>query len=66
METAGQQVTDYDGIVVLEAESEEKIDEIFQDKEYLERLKPDEEKFSERTSFTLMPARVVTVFDTPS
>ncbi|KAL8951900.1 MAG: hypothetical protein Q9222_002145 [Ikaeria aurantiellina] len=59
----GHQVTDYDGIVVLEAESEEKIREVFQDKEYLEKLAPNEAEFSERMSFTMMPANVVTVMD---
>ena len=60
---SGFQVSDYDGIVVLEAKSEDLIREIFQDREYLERLKPDEEKFSERISFRMMPASVVTVLD---
>lgn len=59
----GHQVTDYDGIVVLEAASEDKIREVFQDKEYLEKLAPNEAEFSERTSFTMMPAHVVTVLD---
>ena len=48
---------------MLEAKSEDLIREIFQDREYLERLKPDEEKFSERISFRMMPASVVTVLD---
>ncbi|KAI4189222.1 MAG: hypothetical protein L6R41_001602 [Letrouitia leprolyta] len=59
----GHQVTDYDGIVVLEAESEEKIREVFRDKEYLEKLAPNEAEFSERKSFVMMPSRVVTIMD---
>ncbi|KAL8826267.1 MAG: hypothetical protein Q9191_003906 [Dirinaria sp. TL-2023a] len=61
---AGHAVTDYDGIVVLEAASEDKIREVFQDPEYLEKLAPDEAKFSERSTFTMFPATMVTVFDT--
>ncbi|KAL8709917.1 MAG: hypothetical protein Q9220_005367 [cf. Caloplaca sp. 1 TL-2023] len=59
----GHQVTDYDGIVVLEAESEEKIREVFQDQEYLDKLALNEAEFSERMSFTMMPANVVTIMD---
>ena len=57
------EVADYDGIVVLEATSEDKIREIFRDPEYLEKLAPDEAKFTERSTFSMMPAHVVTVFD---
>ena len=63
-EDDGNKVSGYDGIVVLEATSEDKIREIFQDEEYLEKLAPDEKKFTERTSITLMPAHVVTILDT--
>ncbi|KAI4285257.1 MAG: hypothetical protein L6R38_000794 [Xanthoria sp. 2 TBL-2021] len=59
----GHQVTDYDGIVVLEAESEEDIRELFRDEEYLGKLAPSEAEFSERRSFVMMPARVVSVMD---
>ena len=59
----GHNVSDYDGIVVLEAASEDKIREIFQDKEYLEKLATDEEKFTERTTFTVLPSTVVTILD---
>ena len=53
--------SDYDGIVVLEASSERKITEVFSDPEYLERLAPDEEKFSERASFRVLSVRSVKV-----
>ena len=46
-------------MVVMEAKPEESRDE-----EYLRVLAPDEKKFTERVSFTGMPARVVTAFDT--
>ena len=62
----GHSVSDYDGIVVLEAASEDKIREVFQDPEYFEKLKPDEEKFCERTTFTMFPAKSFTVFDNPA
>ena len=48
---------------MLEAKSEDKIRELFQDKEYLEKLAPNEEEFSERKSFVMFPAHVVTVLD---
>lgn len=49
--------------MILEAESEEKIREMFESQEYLEKLKPDEEKFSERTSFRIMVGGGVTAMD---
>ncbi|KAG8532948.1 uncharacterized protein KY384_002826 [Bacidia gigantensis] len=61
--TDGKSVSDYDGIVVLEAESEEKIKELFEDPEYLARLVPDEERFTEKKTFTMMPGWVCTVLD---
>ncbi|KAL8998359.1 MAG: hypothetical protein Q9169_002572 [Polycauliona sp. 2 TL-2023] len=59
----GHKVTDYDGIVVLEAECEEDIRAVFRDEEYLAKLAPNEAEFSERSSFVMMPARMVTVMD---
>lgn len=59
----GHPVSDYDGIVVLEAASDEKIREVFQDQEYLDKLAPDEAKFTERATFKMFPAKIVTVFD---
>lgn len=59
----GFQASDYDGIVVLEAESEEKIKEVFSDQSYLDHLAPDEEKFSERTTFRVMSVSSRTVLD---
>ena len=59
----GRAVADYDGIVVLEAESEEKIQELMQDKEYLEKLVPDEAEFTERSTFTVFPANILTIMD---
>lgn len=48
---------------MLEAESEEDIRELFRDEEYLGKLAPSEAEFSERRSFVMMPARVVSVMD---
>ena len=56
-------MADYDGMVLLEAESEGKIVELLQSREYIEKVAPDEEKFTERTSTAVFPARGVTVYD---
>ncbi|KAL6721506.1 hypothetical protein ACLMJK_000610 [Lecanora helva] len=62
----GMPVSDYDGIVLLEAASVEKIKEVFVDQEYLDKLKPDEEKFCERTTFQMFPVKTVTILDQTS
>ena len=59
----GRNVADYDGIVVLEAASEDKLREFFQSKDYLEKLARDEEKFTERTTISVFPTRVINMYD---
>ena len=57
----GLQVADYDGYVVYDAPSMEKLTEVFEDKEYKEVVQADEENFVDRKRTVLFPAQVVPV-----
>ncbi|KAI0743810.1 hypothetical protein C8Q80DRAFT_1355588 [Daedaleopsis nitida] len=52
----------YAGIGILEAESLDKIFEIFQDEEYLRVVAPDEERFIARKDMQILAGSYVTVF----
>ena len=53
---------DYDGLVVLEAESYEKILEIFDDEDYKRLAVPEEGEFVDRSATRLVPAGFATIF----
>ena len=59
----GFPVSEYDGLVIFDAVSFEKINEILVSKEYNEIVVPDEEKFLDRKKYIAFPGKVVTVFE---
>ncbi|KAH9886751.1 hypothetical protein C8Q73DRAFT_839875 [Cubamyces lactineus] len=60
---AGSVLPKFGGVAILEAESPEKIVEIFQDEEYLRVVAPDEGKFCDRTGLYILAGYYVTVFE---
>lgn len=55
-----------DGMAIFEAATFEKIFEVFQDKEYIDTVIPDEEKFLDRNKSQAVPSTLATIFDEPS
>ena len=51
------------GMVVLDADSAEKISEIFTDEEYLRVIRPDEDKFFVRQEIQLYMGPIITIFE---
>lgn len=56
-------LTPYFGMAIFEAESYEKLLEVFQDPEYLGRVRDDEDKFFDRNLSELVAGGLVTVID---
>lgn len=54
---------DFDGLAIFEAESYDKIIEVFTSEEYKKNAIPDEEKFLDRSKIICFPADLVTVID---
>ncbi|CDO76181.1 hypothetical protein BN946_scf185037.g4 [Trametes cinnabarina] len=54
----------YAGVASFEADSPEKILEIFDDEEYLRVVAPDEDKFVDRPSMQVLGGYYVTIFET--
>ncbi|KAG5338202.1 hypothetical protein E4T56_gene16750 [Termitomyces sp. T112] len=57
----GFTVSDWDGVIVLDAESYDKIFEVFGSEEYQRVVKPDEANFLDREKCQLLPGGIVTV-----
>ncbi|KAL7281309.1 hypothetical protein PYCCODRAFT_1476541 [Trametes coccinea BRFM310] len=53
----------YAGVAAFEADSPEKILEIFEDEEYLRVVAPDEDKFVDRPSMQVLGGYYVSIFD---
>lgn len=53
----------YGGVAIFEAETLEKILEIFTDEDYLRIAVPDEEKFVDRSGFHLLAGHYSTTFN---
>lgn len=53
----------YGGVAIFEAETLEKILEIFKDEEYLRVVAPDTEKFVDRSGFHLLAGHYSTTFN---
>ncbi|RDB24417.1 hypothetical protein Hypma_008454 [Hypsizygus marmoreus] len=62
-EALGVQPMDWDGVVVMEAETHEKLFEIFQDPEYQRLIGPDELKFVDRPKCQVLPLDFATRID---
>ncbi|KAJ7158628.1 hypothetical protein C8R46DRAFT_395815 [Mycena filopes] len=62
-QTLGAPPSEWDGIVIFEAESYPKIFEVFQHEEYRTKVVPDEEKFIDRMGCQTLPLDLVTVVD---
>ena len=59
----GFPVAEYDGLVIFDAVSYDKISEILVSKEYNEIVVPDEEKFLARKKYVAYPGKIVPVFE---
>ena len=57
------QLPKFGGVAILEAESPEKIAEIFQDEEYRRVIVPDEGMFCDRAGLYILAGHYVTIFD---
>ncbi|KAJ7131587.1 hypothetical protein C8R43DRAFT_1207626 [Mycena crocata] len=57
----GTPMAEWDGMVIFEGESYEKIFAVFQDAEYQKIIVPDEEKFLDRQSAHMLPLDLFTV-----
>ncbi|KAG5644109.1 hypothetical protein DXG03_009128 [Asterophora parasitica] len=55
--------SDWDGLVVLDGESYEKLFEVFSSEEYAKIVAPDEENFLDRAKVQILPLDLVTVFE---
>ncbi|KAK7033229.1 EthD domain-containing protein [Favolaschia claudopus] len=55
--------SEWDGMAIFEAESYDKILEIFQSEEYQKTVNPDADKFLDRPKCQLLPLSLVTVID---
>ncbi|KAI0659586.1 hypothetical protein C8Q70DRAFT_1053934 [Cubamyces menziesii] len=60
---AHHQLPKFGGVAILEAESPEKIAEIFQDEEYRRVVTPDEGMFCDRAGLYILAGHYVTIFD---
>lgn len=63
LKQAGFPMPDFDGLAVFEAESHEKILDVFTSEEYRTKAVPDEERFLDRGRTTCFPADLVTVIE---
>jgi len=61
--TLGLPTSDWDGLVVLDGESHEKLFEVFSSEEYSRIVAPDEENFIDRPKCQIMLLDLVTVFE---
>ncbi|KAL9096540.1 MAG: hypothetical protein Q9163_006431 [Psora crenata] len=66
MKKGGFPAADFDGLAILEAESFEKIREVFADEEYKNVVGADEDKFMDRKKSLVFPADIVSIFNDPT
>lgn len=63
IKATGGSITAFQGLAVFEAESFEKVMEVFSSQEYLSASIPDEANFLDRPKCVLFPATLIPFFD---